>query len=159
MKKIKATDIGLGFIVISYSLLLWGFLSSCNNGTKKSPNLPEMIAKSYYDSEVARCNRNDSNYETTYHRLYAIDSELVVINNKWQDSLKTLRKRIFIAEFRLARVDYHLSLVKKNPSKFKPFFQGWTDRDIHYELYLDSNAAFRNYVEGLAAIEIDKELK
>ena len=59
------------------------------------------------------------------------------------------------------RKKYHMTSrapVRKQPSKFKVFYQGWTDRDIHYELYLDSNAAFRNYVEGLAAIEIDKEL-
>lgn len=144
-------------LVLIITIRVFGVVGGCKpfNGQDR---LPAMVAESTYDSMVAKYERNDSLSQVTNHKLYAIDSELVVINNKWQDSVKALRKTLFLAEFRLARIDYHLNLVIAHPSKFEKDLQGWVDRDAHYELNLDDGAAIRKTLFPQAKIDIDQEL-
>ena len=145
----KYSSIGLVFL-FGLAILLF---SKC-----KPEKLPSTVAQSIYDSEVVHCDRQDSNNEITFHRLYAIDSELVIQNNKWQDSVKALRKTLFLAEFRLARIDYHLELVVAHPAKFEKDLQGWVDRDAHYELNLDDGSNIRKLLLPQAKKDIDKEI-
>ena len=145
-------------VVLLLTINVFAIVFGCHNGTKDCSNVLSSVSKSLYDSEVARCDRQDSNNEITFHRLYAIDSELVVDNKIWEDSVKALRKTLFLAEFRLTRIDYHLKLIVAHPAKFEKDLQGWVDRDAHYELNLDDGSIYRKLLLPQAKKDIDLEI-
>ena len=127
MKKIKATDIGLVFILISYSLLFWVLLSSCNNGTKEHPNIPEMTAKSYYDSLakkdslllvycIKEANRNDS--------VLASAEFLLKVYNEEKSLNKKLKDSLFEQNYRIIKAKHYIKIVQKNPHDLG-FLVGW----------------------------------
>ena len=127
MRKIKATDIGLGFIIVSYTLLFWGFLSSCHNGTKENPNIPEMVTRFYYDSLkvkdsilLADCEFQSKKKDTIVNNvevlLAAYQSEQA-LNKKLKDSL-------FQQNWRIIKAKHYIKIVQKNPHDLG-FLVGW----------------------------------
>ena len=131
MKKIKATDIGLVFIVISYTLLFGGFLSSCHTGTNGQQNIPEMVAKSTYDSAVkkdsillAKCELDAKKSDTLQSRVIASAEYLLQAYNTEKALNKKLKDSLFQQNWRIVKAKRYIKIVQKNPHNMV-FLIGW----------------------------------
>ena len=132
-----------------------------SGGCTDKGTFPKSMLQQVYEADSAHkeCEAELERFTVqAQHRLDSLRFSDSTHVSTLYDSCRELRRQAFIAEFRLMRIDYHLSLVKKNKAKFGVFYQGWTDRDLHYELSLANDSALRATVKPIVAFDIKHEL-
>jgi len=116
-------------IFLSWAIGMVCFLAfaGCHNGTKENPNIPEMVARSTYDSLakidsalLVHCEmeakRNDSVLADAEYLLRAYKIE-EALNKKLKDSL-------FKQNWRIVKAKHYIKIVQKNPHNLG-FLIGW----------------------------------
>ena len=116
--------IGLGivFLVVMYwTTTHWG------NETNESPIIPEMIAKSYYDSLrikdsvlIADCELQSKKKDTIVNNV-----EVLIAAYKTEQALnKKLRDSLFKQNWRIVKAKHYIKIVQRNPHDLV-FLVGW----------------------------------
>lgn len=98
---------------MKYLLIAALFFCSC----KEKKSLPDRIIR----IDTVFINNNDSLLQLNQEHLFAIE-----IQRKQIDSIS---KKLFIANYKIERVKYYLSICLRNPKQDK-FLKGWVKRAV-----------------------------